>query len=88
MPEPAASGSGRLPAGAVPGRQPRALPAGTVLQSTPARAHLPAVTCLLKCHTGRATWATRPEPGLAFCFPRREPRCCLLRLGSVTRLSL
>lgn len=75
MPEPAASGSGRLPAGAAPGRQPRALPAGSVLQSTPARAHLPAVTCLLKCHTGRAAWAAWPEPGPAFCFPCREPRC-------------
>lgn len=54
MPEPAGRGSRRLPAGAVPGRQPRALPMGVMPQSTPACAHLPALTCPLKCHTGRA----------------------------------
>lgn len=54
MPELAGSGSRRLPAGAVPGRQLRALPVGVVPQSTPACAHLPALTCPLKCHMGRA----------------------------------
>lgn len=46
MPKPAASGSKRLQVGAVLGRQPRALPLSTVLQSTSACTHLPALTCL------------------------------------------
>lgn len=42
MPELAASGSGRLPAGAGLGRQPRSLLVGAVPPSTPAHTHLPA----------------------------------------------
>jgi len=45
VPEPAASSSGRPQAGSVPGRQPRALPVGSVPQSTPARTPLPALPC-------------------------------------------